>query len=162
MKKVMYIFRGLPGSGKSTKVKQLVKEIQLENCHGGTGHRYFVIHSTDNYFSVCGTYRFNQNRLHVFHKFNQEDAEKSCEIGIDYVMIDNTNTTLKEMQPYLDIAKKYGYRVEFVESDTTWKFDIEECARRNTHGVPKEAIQRMLDRWNDTDAIKHLLQSKVK
>lgn len=159
-KKEMVIVRGLPGSGKSSIVRVAIDDINFCNQHADVKHSYSV-HSTDNYFSVSGNYVFKPNRLHIFHKFNQSDAEHSCENGVNYVFIDNTNTTWKEIETYVAIAKKYGYDVSVIEPKNFWAKDVEECSKKNTHGVPKDAIQRMLDRWQDTEDIVSKIESTL-
>lgn len=44
-------------------------------------------------------------------------------------------------------ALENNYEVIFREPDTRWKFNVQELARRNIHGVPKEKIQRMKERY---------------
>uniref|UniRef100_A0A673CBE4 Uncharacterized protein n=1 Tax=Sphaeramia orbicularis TaxID=375764 RepID=A0A673CBE4_9TELE len=46
------------------------------------------------------------------------------------------------------MALERGYRVDFCEPDTSWKFDPLELERRNKHGVPQEKIAQMLDRFS--------------
>lgn len=153
MAKKSIILKGLPGSGKSSLVKKITGDIHLENCHGGIRSSTYRVHSTDNYFSVTGEYLFNPTRLDEFHRYNREDFQLSCESGLDYVICDNTNTTWKEIEPYVKIAKDNGYEIQVLEPDTPWKFNPEECAKRNTHGVPLQAIERMLQRWTPTEEI---------
>jgi tRNA uridine 5-carbamoylmethylation protein Kti12 len=144
--KTMHVFRGLPGSGKSYSVNQFVESLKQKNSS-------FTVHSTDNYFMVTGEYIFVPERIGIFHKFNKEDAKRSCENGIEHVIIDNTNTCWKEIKPYAEIAIEYGYEFQISEPLTDWRFDVDECVKRNSHGVPKNAIERMLDRWESSGII---------
>ena len=134
------IVRGLPGSGKSTLTSKLAKDNNA------------VVHSTDNYFCVTGEYIFNPKRLGWFHQLNLEDFEVSLSHGKN-VICDNTNTTWKEIKPYVKVAKKYGCEILIVESETEWAFDVDVLAERNTHNVSKEIIQFMLDKWETTESI---------
>ena len=137
--KQLIVLRGIPGSGKSTLADELVNEI-------------FILHSycwlsTDDLFYVNGKYTFDKDKLHLFHQTNIARCDLAMQAGIEYIFIDNTNITFKEMEPYIKLAIKYGYSVKLEESNTPWKFDVEECFKRNEHNVPKETIQKMVDRW---------------
>ena len=130
MKKCI-ILRGISGSGKSTKARELA---------GGTG----VIHSTDDFFMVNGKYRFNPGLLGRNHGLNFEAFQSSLASGIDPVVVDNTNTRKWEYQKYQQAAEAAGYQVEVVSVP---HIDAKLAAQRNSHGVPEKAIQRMIDRW---------------
>jgi predicted kinase len=134
IEKVMYICRGLPGSGKSTLAKSLA---------GETG----AIYSTDDFFMEGGEYKFDVEKIAENHMKNQKRTEEACEAGISPIVVDNTNLQKWEARPYVNIAKKCGYKVEFVESTTSWSKNVEELAKRNIHKVPSEIIERMLSRY---------------
>lgn len=131
------IMRGLPGSGKSTMANKLAEE------NGG------VIFSTDNYFMHDGNYLFDASKLGAAHAWNQRKYQEALESGKEYVIVDNTNTTRKEVRPYIMLAQYFGYSVEIMEPDNPDRFNVDLCFIRNTHGVPLVAIQRMKDRWQD-------------
>lgn len=139
MNKKVIILRGLPGSGKSTLAKKLATE------NNG------LIFSTDNYFMHEGTYNFDASKLGAAHAWNRNQYENALRDNISYVIVDNTNTTKKEIKPYLDIALSLGYNVEIMEPENPDKFNVDICFQRNTHGVPREQIQRMKDRWQNLD-----------
>lgn len=131
------ILSGISGSGKSTLTKNLVQQITEE----------YQICSADNYWvRPDGIYDFNFKLLYNAHKYCQDICENAMNKRIKYIIIDNTNLQFKELVPYLKLAKKYGYEVEIREADTPWRYDAEELAKRNTHGVPLETIQKMLGR----------------
>src|SRR5687768_11874570 len=93
-KQKLIIMRGVPGSGKSTMAQKLA---QIHNA---------IIRSTDDEFiDENGNYVFDPNRLEWNHLKNQTKAEADLLFGHN-VVIDNTNTTFKEMEPYLRSAKK--------------------------------------------------------
>jgi NEDD4-binding protein 2 len=131
------IMRGLPGSGKSTLARKLA---------GLTGQ----VFSTDDFFSMTGEYIFNPTRLGKAHKWNQNRSKAAFSANIPIIVIDNTNTTISEMRnylPHIELARLYGYQVFIAEPDTDWRFNVDELVLKNSHGVPKEAIQRMADRY---------------
>lgn len=149
-KKVLYVLRGLPGSGKSTKAKELA---------GDTTN----IFSTDDFFinPKNGKYEFDPKLIHQNHSLNVKRTEEAMVNGVTPIVVDNTNIKFYEMKRYIILAQKYGYEVEFHEPDTPWARDAEELAKRNTHGVPQHSIQRMIDRWDYNPTIEDILKSKA-
>jgi predicted kinase len=145
--------RGVAGSGKST----LAKDLTIN--HISSGGASAAICSTDNYHMIDGEYVFQPGRLHQFHLANQADARKYMHGGIELVIIDNTNIKRKDMQPYFDAGKEFGYEIEEIVVGEEYLLPGEEmtqqlidgylrlCAKRNTHGVPLEAIQRMAGKF---------------
>ncbi|XP_026874025.2 NEDD4-binding protein 2-like 2 isoform X1 [Electrophorus electricus] len=130
---VLILMRGLPGSGKSTLAKEILST-------GSTG----LILSTDDYFFQENGYFFDPTVLGDAHDWNQKRAREAMLEGRSPVIIDNTNVQAWEMKPYVAMALEMGYRVEFVEPDTSWKCDPDQLERRTKHGVPRETIQKML------------------
>eukprot|EP00041_Stephanoeca_diplocostata_P042841 m.11672 g.11672 ORF g.11672 m.11672 type:complete len:641 (+) comp8872_c0_seq1:347-2269(+) len=128
--RTMIILRGLPGSGKST----------LADTLGG------VKVSADDYFTdrVTGVYNFDPKKLKKAHARTVDCARRAIRNGQSPVCVDNTNTQLWQMQPYVRLAVDNGYTVLFREPDTPWRYDVQELARRTCHGVPPASIQRML------------------
>ncbi|NXT05348.1 N42L2 protein, partial [Prunella fulvescens] len=113
--KLLLILRGLPGSGKSTLSRVLLGR----SCDG-------IVLSTDDYFRQQYGYTYNAAQLGDAHEWNRKRAKQAMEQGKSPVIIDNTNTQAWEMKPYVEVALEKGYRVEFHEPDTWWKFDPEE------------------------------------
>jgi predicted kinase len=139
--------RGVPGSGKSTLAKKLAEDYRL--C-GYTCE----IHSTDNYFMVDGEYRFNLDLLGTNHVKNQQAVKDAMSRGVEVIIVDNTNLSAKERKKYIDAAVTFNYTTEVHDSTTPWAKNAVECAKRNTHGVPLETIQRMLQKLeSDTNVL---------
>jgi len=150
MLKILKIMRGLSGSGKSTLAKELVAS-QLDEAVG-----LWKICSTDDFFiGDDGEYNFDPSKLGEAHAWNQRRVE-GC-MALDEpatIIVDNTNTMMWEAQPYVELARKYGYNVEFHEPTTPWARDPKVCAEKTKHGVPLAAIQAQLARWEPfTDVI---------
>lgn len=141
--KKLIILRGLPGSGKSRIAKRLV----------GNG----VIHSTDNYLSKKGKYEFDHDNIARYHRFNLIDSIRSMKKGISPIIIDNTNIMAFHCMNYVEQGKIYGYEIEVIEADTPWVFDVEELVKRNSHGVPRDTIIDMLQKYESSDVFKRKL-----
>jgi predicted kinase len=95
----------------------------------------------------CNHYDFHLDRLVYSHAWCRHKFEKALVEGVNAVVVDNTNVSATECRPYVEMALKYGYAVEFLEPTTPWAFDIDQLFVKNTHNVPREALERMLGRW---------------
>jgi predicted kinase len=129
MEKILFIVRGLPGSGKSTFAKTL----------GGTHFE------TDNFFMVDGEYKFDVTKLKDAHEWCQNSVNTAMILNIttdlnDTIVVSNTFTQEWEMKPYFDMAERYNYRVHTIIVEN--RHDS-----KNIHGVPEEKLQQMKDRF---------------
>ncbi|KAJ1114153.1 hypothetical protein NDU88_002392 [Pleurodeles waltl] len=107
-----------------------------------------VAFSTDDFFiNEDGTYEYNPDFLGEAHRWNQKQAQKAMKKGKSPIIIDNTNIHAWEMKPYVLMALQHDYEVIFREPETRWKFNVQELARKNNHGVPREKIQRMKEQY---------------
>ena len=138
---MLIIMRGIPGSGKSTKAKELV----------GEG----IIHSTDDVIESWGDYKTffekmveskNFGALGAAHGANFKNAVKSMKEGLSPVIIDNTNIKKNEAKPFVKAALELGFsdaNIRFVDIGTGGLL-AEQLAKRNTHGVPLDKIETMI------------------
>jgi len=134
--------RSISGGGKSTYIR---KNFPADA----------VICSADHFFNdkKTGEYNFNPKLLGLAHKTCNSKFKKALLKKAPLIVVDNTNTTLREIRPYVMAAKHAGYEVEVIRIDTP----VDVAHKRNSHGVPLEAIQRMADRmapapeeWDET------------
>ena len=152
VKKQFILMRGLPGSGKSTKAKDLAGELGQ-------------VLSTDDYFYINeeGEYRFDGNQLGTAHAWNQRRALEAVKKNIPVIVIDNTNTTLRDLRsyiPHIELAKKMGYEISIQEPDTDWQFTVNELVARGTHNVPQAHIEKMLRRYVMDVTVEDILAPK--
>lgn len=136
-KKVCYIVRGLPGSGKSLGANQL-------SC------THMV--SADFYFMRGMEYKFDPTKIGEAHAQCKRNfiyaITENMESAFGSIVVDNTNTTVLEMAPYVEIAMAFGYDVKIVE----FQCSVETSMKRNTHGVPESAIRYMAQNLQTYDA----------
>jgi len=125
------IMRGLPGSGKSTVAKKLAATVEGA-----------VIVSADDGLMVGGQYQFDVTKLGAAHGACQAAFKTALAFNKPLVIVDNTNTTPQEIQRYMDMAQNFGYEAVVMVVPC----DVDTSAARNTHGVPREAIERMASR----------------
>lgn len=139
--KQLIIMRGLPGSGKSTRAKTLVKN--------------GIIYSTDNYFiDANGNYIFDESKVYEYHLKNIDATLESMKNGITPIIIDNINTIAKHTLPYVINAKYFKYEIIIEESDL---FDFEKCYKLNKHNVSKENLLSMIAEYEPIDVFKRKL-----
>lgn len=132
--KVLFIMRGLPGSGKSTVVKAITDTFRSN-----------AVCSADDYFFRDGEYRFDAALLSKAHEACQNRAKDSCNGGVAAVVVDNTNVRRWEMKFYLQLAGQRDYVVVPVQPKTAWRWNPAELAARNKHGVDVDTLKRKVN-----------------
>jgi predicted kinase len=128
MDNALYIIRGLPGSGKSTYAKKLLKETPTLSHY-----------EADMYFYVNGVYTFNLNKLHIAHQWCLNSTENDLKLG-KTVIVSNTFTQLKELAPYIKLSNKYNTNLVVLKTVGNYK---------SIHNVPEETLIKMKNRWED-------------
>jgi predicted kinase len=135
VKKVV-ILRGVSGSGKSTWAKAQAAKV-----------RRSLVVSADDYFlkpERNGTlrYTFDFSRLTDAHDACLRHFADAMATGVPLVIVDNTNTTVAELAPYVALALAYGYDTEL----RTFTTPFEVAAARNVHGVSVSACEQQANR----------------
>lgn len=133
-KQKLIIMIGLPGSGKSTFVNNLV-----------------IKNKAFNYQIVCR----DDLRLAFGNSFNPlvephiyaiaQTVVRALMIRKMNIVIDETNTTIKMLQLWINIAKEYDYNIRIIVLTTP----VEICKLRRTDKVPEEVIDRMNSQLTD-------------
>ena len=96
--KIAIIMRGIPGSGKSTKAKELAKKYDATIC------------SADDFFESTGKYVFDVKKIGEAHKECFAKFSKAIKQGKN-VIVDNTNLKPFEVEKYLDALENTDYKV---------------------------------------------------
>jgi NEDD4-binding protein 2 len=132
MSKVLIILRGLPGSGKSSFAKYMFSNNVFE------ADQYF--------YDENGNYNFDASKLHAAHLDCQKRVEELMKMSDttqygDEIVVSNTSTTEKELEPYLKLAEKYDYKVVSLIVENRH-------GNKSVHNVPDETMEKMRKRFN--------------
>lgn len=134
--KILYLIRGLPGSGKST----LGEILAPGQC----------VSADDFAEDAEGRYCFDPDKLSYYHK----ECEKSCRYWMEgfrrtrphalnpsepsVIAVANTFSQPWEAEPYFEMADEYGYEVFVIECQNDFG---------SIHNVPQKTIDAMRSRW---------------
>jgi len=152
------IMRGVPGSGKSFRAKEILKD-WLEG-EGSERHKGVIL-SADQYFiKYEGQYKFKPSEIGEAHQdcFRRFSARLGGINKADtLIIIDNTNTRLWECAPYVLAAETEGHDVELISIRPKFRDDLMAMWERNTHGVDwplqvamNERFELAPPHWNET------------
>ena len=123
--KELILLRGLPGAGKSTYAKSI-------------GGRHA---EADQYFMEDGEYKFDASKLKDAHLWCQSIVDSYMRNNLERVTVSNTFTQEWEMQPYYDLAEKYGYTVYSIIVENRH-------GNKSVHNVPEETVNNMRQRFS--------------
>ena len=133
MSGVLFLVRGLPGSGKTSFVSAIWNE-------------YAVCEADKFFYDKEGNYNFDPSKLKEAHTWCKNQVETRM---IDHqnnqqyypeIAVSNTFTQEWEMEDYFKLAEKYGYKVVSLILENRH-------GGQNVHGVPEDKLQIMKDRF---------------
>lgn len=130
--KNLILVRGVSGSGKTTFARLMGLGIGLDT----------PIFSADDYFEndESGEYEFDPGRLRFAHEDCQLKTENAMKLEFEDIFVANTFTREWEMEAYIKLAEKYGYRVFSIIVENRH-------GGENVHDVPVETIKAQKDRF---------------
>ena len=130
-KKNLILVRGVSGSGKSTFADKFLNTSLLI--------------STDDFFIEEGEYKFNPNHLKANHERCIDSVESEMKFRENIaedtnIVVHNTFTQKWEMDPYIDLAGKYGYNLYTIIVENRHNSD-------SVHGVPENSVIQQRERF---------------
>ncbi|MDA9674354.1 ATP-binding protein [Alphaproteobacteria bacterium] len=121
---ILYAFRGLPGSGKTSFAKSL-------------NLKFF---EADHYFEKFNNNKYDFKLLKKAHQYCYQSVKEELKNGKS-VIVSNTMTSQKEVKEYQDLAKKLN--VKFVSVILENRHN-----GKSLHNVPTSSIEKMKKRFD--------------
>ena len=105
-----------------------------------------------------GKYCFDISKLHEYHQRNLENFIADLRRGIDVVICDNTNLMPWQTAPYTDNARKYGYRIIFLNLSPRELYKHVQAQKvtpekPDAHGVPEAQLAEFIHDFNTYNAL---------
>ena len=133
MSGVLFLVRGLPGSGKTSFASAIWND-------------YAVFEADKFFYDKEGNYNFDPSKLKEAHAWCKNEVESRMiehQNNQQYypdIAVSNTFTQEWEMEDYFKLAEKYEYKVVSLILENRH-------GSQNVHGVPDEKLQIMKDRF---------------
>ena len=126
MSGVLFLVRGLPGSGKTSFATHIWND-------------YAVCEADKFFYDKEGNYNFDGSKLKEAHEWCRNNTEEWMKQDWN-VAVSNTFTQEWEMKTFLVLARRFRYKVYTVIVENRH-------GGKNLHGVPEDKLQIMKDRF---------------
>ena len=139
MNNTLYITVGLPGSGKSTYVKNFIKDKDIEYL------------SSDSLRAIYGKSEEDQTVTPLVFGHIKRKVDEFLKDGKN-VLVDATSVNRKERSDYINTAKKYGAKVVAIVFKMDRQGLIDRNKKRGEQGgrvVPDFVIDKMLNKFEE-------------
>jgi predicted kinase len=143
MNNTLYITVGLPGSGKSTYVKNFIKDKDIEYL------------SSDSLRAIYGKSEEDQTVTPLVFGHIKRKVDEFLKDGKN-VLVDATSVNRKERSDYINTAKKYGAKVVAIVFKMDRQGLIDRNKKRGEQGgrvVPDFVIDKMLAKFEEPSYI---------
>lgn len=133
MSGVLFLVRGLPGSGKTSFASAIWND-------------YAVCEADKFFYDKDGNYNFDGSKLKEAHAWCKNEVEtrmiehQNNQQYYPEIAVSNTFTQEWEMEDYFKLAVKYGYKVVSLIVENRH-------GGQNVHGVPEDKLQVMKNRF---------------
>lgn len=121
---MLYLIRGLPGSGKSTFAETLADGLQAQHFEHD---RYLYTNE--------GEYLWTESRMAYAYRQCLRDTEAAM-LDRGPVVVSNVFPNGRAMKNYRKLAEKYGYQVSYIVVENR-------RGGQNIHNVPEEVLKGM-------------------
>ncbi|MCA9139042.1 MAG: AAA family ATPase [Planctomycetales bacterium] len=170
---VVYLMRGLPSCGKSTRARELA------------GEKGVVVETDEFFYTQVGDstkrYTFDAGRLQEARDWNYGRFVQAIDANVLSIAVDRGNGLNLETQRYAKYAVARGYDVVLAEPNSPWWHEIrvllkykehtmpvledwaEKLAQRNrsTHRTPAKTILRWMMNWRTDVTVRLILDYKA-
>jgi predicted kinase len=133
MSGILFLVRGLPGSGKTSFATHIWNE-------------YAVCEADQYFYDKEGNYNFDPSKIkdaHAWCKNKVETMMGDHQLNEQYypeIAVSNTFTQEWEMEDYYKLAEKYNYKVVSLIVENRH-------GGKNVHGVPEDKLEIMKNRF---------------
>ena len=152
--KKLFIYVGPPCSGKTTAANEYRKCIDAET----------VIGNRDTIRYEIGNGKYDQDHEADVTRIENERVEKAMQEG-KTVILDDTNLNPKYIQPWYDMAEKYGYEVETVKFYVPYAEAMKRSKARKAAGglyIPKDVMEHFYKRYYKEEFEEELRDYRLK
>lgn len=139
------IMVGLPGSGKTTIIKQFQEYLNSI----GSDAKVHVCSADHHFYNEDGVYNYNLKEIGLAHKKCKEKFDQLLDSpnDKDIIFVDNTNTKYSDIAKYMNYAAEKGFAVNII---VFFNVTSEQSFSRNKHGVPMNVICNMKTNLSQT------------
>lgn len=123
----LVIVRGLPGSGKTTTALKYGEGLECNWTH----------YEADHFFIKDGEYIWDRRKIREAHEWCQNSVKADLDRGYT-VIVSNTFTTIREMEPYFEMAAEYCITPTVILCQNDWG---------SVHNVPPDTMDAMRKRF---------------
>jgi hypothetical protein len=133
MSGILFLVRGLPGSGKTSFATHIWNE-------------YAICEADQYFYDKEGNYNFDPSKIkdaHAWCKNKVETMMGDHQLNEQYypeIAVSNTFTQEWEMEDYYKLAEKYNYKVVSLIVENRH-------GGKNVHGVPDDKLEIMKNRF---------------
>ena len=144
--RVLYIIRGLPGSGKSSLGEDLINHHWASGGKPGVGIWMRHCYSADDWFTdKKGNYNFVPEELPQAHEDCQLRVQGAMLDKVERIAVCNTFTQAWEAERYFELCKIYDYSPFVIQCQNDFG---------NIHGCSDDKIEEMRERWDENIWVK--------
>jgi len=128
----LILLRGLPGSGKTTLGKTILRCLSSDDPD--------VISADDFFVDEKGDYNFDVTKLKEAHADCQRRCAHRMKNEFSRIVVANTFTQKWEMDIYFEMAERYNYMTHTIIVENRH-------GGKNVHDVPEDKLEQMKNRF---------------